>query len=230
MALIGALVLWTGWATSAVAATWVRPVPGKVTRNFSLASSPFAQGQHRGVDLHARPGARVRSACSGVVVFVGVVARLGRVVSVRCGRWRVSYLPLATAGVRRGALVAAHARIGTVDGGHHGALHVGVRREGRRFGYVDPLTRFGADPPPPVVVRPPGLGPAPRPAPPRAVPALRRVPLRSRRVAMREPSLAPWPAWVGLALLLTGAVGGRTVVRRRSTRTAPVVAAVRTAR
>jgi len=222
-----AFVLWTGWAPSAAAERWVRPVPGAATRAFELGDDPFARGQHRGVDLAADPGARVRSACSGVVVFSGVLPELGRAVSVRCGRWRVSYLPLATSAVSRGSRVAAQMRLGTVDAGHDG-LHVGVRREGKRFGYVDPLTRFGADPPPPVVVRPPGLGPAPKPSHPRPPPALRRFPIPARPASAREPSLARWPVWLGVTLLLTGAAGGRTIARRRLRRRAPLAGVAQT--
>src|SRR4051794_16627876 len=43
---------------------WAAPVPGAATRLFSLGPDPFARGQHRGVDLDAAPGDRVRSACA----------------------------------------------------------------------------------------------------------------------------------------------------------------------
>jgi len=218
-----ALLLWAGWAPPAAAERWVRPVPGAATREFSLGADPFARGQHRGVDLAADFGARVRSACSGVVVFAGVLPELGRVVSVRCGRWRVSYLPLAVTLVPRGSMVAAQTSLGTVGVGHEG-LHVGVRREGRRFGYVDPLARFGADPPPPVALRPPGLGRAPRASQPRPLPFSRPTPVPARQASADAPSLAPWPVWLGLALFLTGAAGSRTIARGRVRRRAPMAA------
>jgi hypothetical protein len=200
------------------AARWRPPVPGQPTRLFALGPDPFARGQHRGVDLDAAPGEVVRSACGGRVVFAGRVARVGTV-SVRCGRWRVSYAPLARVAVREGAAVGPGARLGRIVGDD--GLHFGVRRKGRRFGYVDPLL-FLADPhapaPPPVRVRPPRGAP-----PPRAVP--QRVVLRPARASAREdPGPAPWPVWAGLALGLTGLVGaGRLALpfRRQGGRPCP---------
>ena len=197
-------------------------MPGPPTRLFDLGGDPFTRGQHRGVDLDAAPGERVRSACGGRVVFAGRVAGAGTV-SVRCGRWRVSYAPLERIAVRAGARWSGSAlgRVGRVrsrtEGGRfagargttppsqrsgrtdHAGLHLGVRREGRRFGYVDPL-RFlatAARAPPPVV-------------------AARAAPRRSARAPVPRPSrpsptLAPWPVWLGLALLMTGLAGAGTL-------------------
>ena len=91
-----------------------------------------------GADLLAAPGTAVRAACAGRVVHAGPVAGLGGVVSIRCGGRRVSYLPLSRAVVREDAWVGAGAPIGTVAPGH-GGLHLGVRSEGDRFGYEDPI-------------------------------------------------------------------------------------------
>lgn len=178
-------------------------------RPFAYGPDPFARGAHRGVDLAAPPGAAVRAACPGVVVFVGRVPRHGRVVSVRCGRWRVSYAPLRSPAVSRGVMVRGGATLGRAGGGHGGGVHVGVRREGRPFGYVDPEPRFATRRPPPPVPVPvpaPGLGPAPRrglPPPPRPAPA-------------PAPGVAPWPVWGGLALVLLSS--GRAAVGRRAAR------------
>src|SRR3954468_4415491 len=80
---------------------WVRPVPGDVVRPFDYAEGdPFARGRHRGADLAAAPGAPVRSACGGRVAFAGRVPGGGHAVTVACGRWRVSHLPLAAVAVR----------------------------------------------------------------------------------------------------------------------------------
>src|SRR4051812_21104169 len=84
------------------AAAWRRPVPGAVSRPFSFGPDRFRAGWHRGVDLSARAGAVVRATCAGRVV----TARPG-LVTLRCGRWRVTHLPLASVSVRRGASVAA---------------------------------------------------------------------------------------------------------------------------
>ena len=182
---------------------WTPPVGGEPTRLFHRGPDPFARGQHRGVDLDAARGDRVRAACGGRVVFAGSVAGEGTV-SVRCGAWRVSYAPLTRIAVREGGRVGAGARLGRAAG----ALHFGVRREGRRFGYVDPLRFLGGTRPPPpaapVRVRPP-----PRDR-------VRPRPLRP------GPGLAPWPVWLGLALGLAGLAGaGRLRLPSRRQEEAP---------
>jgi murein DD-endopeptidase MepM/ murein hydrolase activator NlpD len=222
--------------SAALAERWLRPVPGDVARSFSyVRAAPFAPGAHRGVDLAARPGTAVRSACAGIVVHAGPVAGQGRVVSVRCGARRVSYLPLARLVVRAGAPIRAGTAIGTVAAGH-GGLHVGVRREADRFGYEDPLALLSA-PTPPAIPAPPARVPRGRPAPPDQVRVRARRPAKPRRGHPRshpqrtppQPSrpaghrapprpLAPLPVWVGLGLLLTGAAGSGTVVARRRRR------------
>ena len=184
---------------------WLPPVQGEPTKLFDYGADPFARGQHRGVDLAAAPGEAVRAACSGRVVFAGRVAGKGTV-SVRCGAWRVSYAPVERA-VRAGARVGAGARLGRAAG----AVHFGVRREGRPWGYVDPLpflTRSRSPPPAPLVR-------APRP---RATPhPLRPAP------SPRPAALAPWTVWLGLALGLAGLAGaGRlTLPYRRRQEGAP---------
>jgi hypothetical protein len=218
MALMAAVLVPLAVPSAALAERWLRPVPGDVARSFSYArAAPFAPGAHRGVDLAARPGTPVRSACAGTVVHAGPVAGHGRVVSVRCGARRLSYLPLARLAVHAGATIRAGAPIGTVATGH-GGLHFGVRREEDRFGYEDPLAllarpaRPPAPAPAPVAVRrrPPRVAPRPVVAP-RAV-----VPRPAPRATAPSRGLAPWPVWSGLALLLTGAAGsGGIVVRRR---------------
>jgi peptidase M23-like protein len=203
-----AVVLFLSLATtdSAEAAErrWRAPVSGAPTRLFHLGPNPFLRGQHRGVDLAAGRGDAVRAACAGRVVFAGRVAGQ-RTVSVRCGRWRVSYAPLTRLGVRAGERVGSGARLGRAARG----IHFGVRREGRRFGYVDPLPFLAgsASPPPAVPVR---VRPPPRATPPAV------------RAAHLRPALAPWPVWLGLTLLLMGLVGGgRVRLSRRRRERAP---------
>jgi Peptidase family M23 len=200
--LVVVAALWTGAALAitpparAASARWSPPVAGAPTRLFDFGRDPFARGQHRGVDLDAAPGERVRSACGGPVVFAGRVAGAGTV-SVRCGKWRVSYAPLARLAVRAGARVGPGRLLGRMTGA--APLHLGVRRESARFGYVDPLRFLAAAdraPPPGVPVR--------RPAP---TPRARSAP----RPARPSPTLAPWSVWVGLALLMTGLVGAGTL-------------------
>jgi hypothetical protein len=198
-------------------AAWRPPVAGPVAQRFDLGRNPFEGGRHRGIDLRARPGAAVRAPCVGRVVVAGRIGRSGGVVTVLCGPWRVSHLPLAAIAVREGARVAAGTRLGTLARGHaHAGLHVGVRRDGERFGYVDPLRFFGVEP-----AAPPPLGRAPRsprrrPGPPPLGRASAVVAAQAAAPAT-DRGIAPWPAWAGLALVLAGvgvrwggAIGNRT--------------------
>jgi hypothetical protein len=177
--------------------------------------------------------------------------------------------------VHAGRRVAPGERLGTVGTSSlHRGLHVGVRRAGDRFAYVDPLAFLPAQaprvtfPPPPGERRrpatparrlPPAAEPR-RPVPVRAAPARRQAPrlaAPARHLAprvgspVRRPApqlapparrpapwlpaparvspasrpgvrvpggLAPWPAWLGLALVLGGALGGGMRVRARRVR------------
>jgi hypothetical protein len=170
----------------------VAPVIGGVTHGFD-PGLPYEGGRHRGVDLAAAPGTPVRAACGGPVAFAGRIGSDG-IVTLRCGPWRVTHMPLATIAarghVKRGAVIGTVAASPAHDG-----LHLGVRRDGTRFGYVDPL-RFLAR-------RSPPLGPAPPPG-------RRAPPPRTGRPRPRPPRpaslpFAPWPAWAGLVLVLGGA-------------------------
>ena len=157
---------------------WCRPYSGAPTRLFHLTADPFARGQHRGVDFPAR-GA-VRSACSGRVVFAGRVAGEGTV-SVRCGRWRVSYAPLARVAVRAGEPVGPGESLGRTARG----IHFGVRREGRRFGYVDPLRFLGCPPCSAASARRAARGATAAAAEPAGRPALRSPGHTLRRRSLR---------------------------------------------
>jgi hypothetical protein len=212
-------------------AAWRTPVEGAaVARAFDLGSNPFEAGRHRGVDFAAPAGAVVRAPCAGGIAVAGRVGSSGRVVTVLCGRWRVSHMPLATIAVRAGQTVERGATLGTLAASRaHSGLHLGVRRSGARFGYVDPLRFLTRDRDPPLIGgrRPPPIRTAPRP--PRLGPAPGPVG-RDRRAARLGPAssanadsspnraagLAPWPAWAGLALVLAGVgVGWRRAARAR---------------
>lgn len=176
---------------------WRRPVSGAVARRFDYApSAPFARGRHRGVDFAARAGESVHAACAGRVAFAGTAGASGPTVSVRCGPWRVTYLPLRSLAVRGGARVRRGARLGTAaGGGPHLGLHVGVRRDGRRWAYVDPLPFFGSPSGwPPVGVAPPALRRSPPARVPEVAPrALRRPSLG--RLPWAAPAARHAPAW-----------------------------------
>ncbi len=210
---------------------------GPVTRAFDVHGSPFAAGLHRGVDLAAPAGAPVGAPCSGRVVVAGRVGASGRVVTVACGPWHVTVLPLASVAVRRGAHVRAGRLVGTAAGsGPHAGIHLGVRRASDRFGYVDPL-RFLPRTHPWTPVAPRGgrprrgraaTAPAAAPAPARTLaalaPAAPPAPARTLapRLAPAAPPVAPWPVWAGAALMLAGAATGGVVrVRARRSPRAP---------
>ena len=193
------------------------PVGGGVVSGFDVAANPFAPGQHRGADFAAAPGDPVRAACGGRVVVAGRVGSSGRLVTVRCGRFRVTHMPMDAVDVRAGAVIRRGARLGRVGrSDDHAGLHLGVRRDGRRFGYVDPLRFLAADPPvsPPAAAprrvyrAPPPPQPVARRLAPRAAPGPRVVATPAVVTGDRTSgarTLAPWPAWAGLALVLAGA-------------------------
>ena len=132
--------------STAHARTWRWPVRGEVVRHFALDErEPFAKGQHRGIEIEAPQGARVRSACAGRVHFAGTVPRHGRTVSVTCGPFVATYLHLSSMAVRRGQRLESSQRLGTA--GTH--LHFGVRHAADRFGYIDPAHPPARDEPGP---------------------------------------------------------------------------------
>lgn len=202
---------------------WAWPVRGAVLRSFFYdAAAPFRGGRRRGVDLAAPRGATVRAACAGRVV----TARPGWVVTLRCGPWRVTHLPLAALAVHVGDRVRAGHPLGTLGtrSGRAG-LHLGVRRAGDPFGYVDPLAFLPPDrsPRPGPLPPPAGRRPQPHAAPPVIARRLRPAPPQpappAGRVRVPVPGgVAPWPAWVGLALALSGALGGGVRWRARARR------------
>ena len=184
------------------------PVAGPVTGAFDYGPDPFARGQHRGADLRARPGTPVRAPCAGRVLAAGPVAGRG-VVSLRCGRWRVSLLPVGDMRVASGHRVRRGEVVAAVAAGHRGGLHLGVRRERDRFAYVDPAALLGP------VASPPAVPVVPARRPPVTAP---RPPARPFRAAPPPPPASvPWPALAGLAAVL-GGLGSGVVVRRRRTR------------
>jgi murein DD-endopeptidase MepM/ murein hydrolase activator NlpD len=186
-------------------AAWRWPVRGPVARPYAVTGDRFAPGQHRGVDLRARPGSVVRAACSGRVRFAGRVARLGAVVSVRCGELVATYVELGSVRVRRGERVLAGTGVGVV--GAAARLHLGARdvRSGR---YVDPLTLLREP-------EPPALGPAPAPPRPR-LPAPTLPPSQPKPAPVAARPAVPPLAWAGLALVAAGLPLGGVVAAQRS--------------
>lgn len=218
-------------AAPAVADTWRWPVRGDVLTDFANAGGPYADGQHRGIDIAAAAGTPVTTAVAGRVRFAGVVGSSGLTVSVRTadGRFDTSYLHLATASVRSGQVVGAGDRIGAVGTSGRGSvaaphLHFGIRDAGTRR-YRDPLDFL----PPlpgvrelprgvPIAVRGPvRVGPAPQPVRPHRFPVVARQPAPAG-----SPSRAGWAiacaALICAAALLglRSSIGARAVLRHHT--------------
>lgn len=122
----------------------LEPVPS-VVGEFAPPGTPYGAG-HRGVDLAGKVGQNVRAAAPGRVTFAGSLAGRG-VVVVDHGPTRTTYEPVDAA-VRVGDVVAAGARIGTLErfGSHcwpSACLHWGLLEAET---YLDPLSLVGAAP------------------------------------------------------------------------------------
>ncbi|MDQ3858968.1 MAG: M23 family metallopeptidase, partial [Actinomycetota bacterium] len=163
------------------AAAWTWPTDGPVLQTFRLGDDPYAAGQHRGIDVGGRSGARARAPAAGRVTFAGTVPGGGRTVSVRTtDGYAVTLLHLGTIAVARGSAVAEGATVGTV--GTSGAaehaepyVHLGIRIASEPEGYVDPVlllpTRSAAVAPPVPPADAPAAAPRPAPVPPADAPA-----------------------------------------------------------
>jgi hypothetical protein len=185
-------------------------VRGEVVSVFRTGPSPYAAGQHRGIDIEAAAGTPVVAASAGTVRFAGVAGSSGLTVSLRTadGRFDTSYLHLSAMAVRAGDTVTQGGTIGAVGStGRPSAptphLHLGVRDAGTRHGYRDPLAFL---PPPGGVGDLPRLAPAPRHVPVTVPPAFER-----RRVARREPATARlgWAVACAGLILAAALTGGR---------------------
>jgi hypothetical protein len=154
------------------------------------------------------------------VTFAGALPhRRAAGVTVNCGAWTATYLRLASVAVRRGEAIAVGDRLGHL--GVRG-LHLGARRTGRRWDYVDPLALLARDPdtyPGPLVPVPRWrIGPGPLGAPARPSRSQLPLPLRwSAPAAAAARPVVPLVAWLGLALLAGAlpALGIQHTRRRR---------------
>ena len=190
--------------------SWAWPLAGEVVTAYDYRGDPYAGGQHRGVDIAAEPGTRVRAAVGGRVTFAGAVGSSGLTVTVRAtdGRHDVSYLHLGSAAVAVGDAVGRGAPIGTSGTSGRGSaavphLHLGVRLADSEHAYRDPLRLLGprgrgrdrprgAPAPAPAHGRKPVRRPTPvgRPVPVRG-PGPVRAPARVARPAARAWARAP---------------------------------------
>ncbi len=138
----------TGLVLESPGPVWRAPLDGPLTlsRGFSPPSSPYGPG-HRGIDLVAVPGAQVRAAGQGTVLFAGMIAGRG-VMTISHGSLRTTYEPVDPT-VTVGQAVATGETIGRLMAGHPGCpadacLHWGLL-EGSR--YLDPLDLLRRRPP-----------------------------------------------------------------------------------
>lgn len=128
---------------AAAARRWLAPVtPVRVIRAFNPPEHPWLPG-HRGIDLRASPGQRVRAAGAGRITYAGALAGRG-VVVVDHGVLRTTYEPV-DASVTIGEHVGFGETLGVVGpgSGHCGSghcLHLGLKRGST---YLNPLLLLG---------------------------------------------------------------------------------------
>lgn len=113
----------------------VAPVRGVVIDGFRAPACQRCAG-HRGVTIATTTGTPVRAVTSGVIVFVGQVARVLYVVEDIGRGARVTYGRLLVSGLVAGSTVAAGQAIGVSSD----QLYLGVRVKGS---YVNPLQFLG---------------------------------------------------------------------------------------
>ena len=132
------------------ALAWTWPVDGPVLRPFHLGEDPYAAGQHRGVDLAAPAGGRVRAPAAGRVSFSGTVPGGGLTLTIRTADgFSVTLLHLGSVAAQRDAAVGEGEPVGTV--GPSGSpendvpyVHLGVRLLAGEHAYLDPLSLLPA--------------------------------------------------------------------------------------
>lgn len=99
--------------------TLIVPVKGATKADWNPKSFGFypwgKSGVHKGIDIFAKEGIPVLTACSGLVVDANVTPDGGNVISILGPKWRIHYYAhLKTLKVRTGDVVAQGMQIGTV--------------------------------------------------------------------------------------------------------------------
>ena len=113
------------------------PVAGPVVDVFRAPPHRYGPG-NRGIDLATAPGAPVRAAADGIVVFAGQVGGSHHVTVLHPDGLRTTVSFLATVATARGQQVARAELLGTSSG----RVHLGVRDTAGC--YLDPSALFGA--------------------------------------------------------------------------------------
>lgn len=143
------------------------PVVAPIIDPFRPPATPYGPG-NRGIEYATVPGASVRAAADGLVVFAGAVAGGLHVTIRHLDGIRTTYSFLATIRVRQGQAV----RGGDVVGLAAAMLHVGARRGDT---YIDPASLWGRALAPPEVHLVPLDGHGEPSAPPTAAAERRRI-------------------------------------------------------
>jgi murein DD-endopeptidase MepM/ murein hydrolase activator NlpD len=115
------------------------PAEGRLSSTFGKRADPFTQiaRLHRGIDIAAPPGAPIRAARSGSVVFSGHLGGYGNtILQEHAGGYRILYGHAARNLVKEGELISAEQVIGEVgtsgrSTGTH--LHFELQKSGERL-------------------------------------------------------------------------------------------------
>jgi hypothetical protein len=192
------------------ARAWTWPVDGPVLRPFVFDhDTPYAAGQHRGIDIEASSGTPVLAPADGVVAFAGTVPTGGKTISIQTPLgYTATLLHLGSIDVKRGAVVREGAVVGAA--GTEPYVYFGVRTTSDPQGYVDPLGLLPAAP-----------SAAPAPTPVVQAPAQPEVPAEvavTPSVAATQASVDASAPTIGDGLVVSGRVEARrgVVVSSRS--------------
>jgi hypothetical protein len=139
------------------ALAWTWPADGPVLRPFAFdPDSPYAGGQHRGIDVGAPAGTPVLAPAAGTVSFAGTVPGGGLTLAIRTpDGYSVTLVHLGAIGAAQGATVVEGGVVASVGPSGEPELpepyvHLGIRIAAEPQGYVDPLSflpaRSGAPP------------------------------------------------------------------------------------
>lgn len=121
------------------------PTGGSVLREFVFDPAlPYANGQHRGIDIAGAPGSSIVAPTSGTVMFVGTVPSWGKTLTITTDDGlTISLTQLGSIMVTQGMRVAEQEVVGTIGPSGDAAsprphVHLSVRVASREHGYLDP--------------------------------------------------------------------------------------------